>query len=83
MDVERPEVELLGGLDAVHLGHHAVAADAADVEAVQADAVRFGLDVDAGLELHQVGDVLDQPPLDRLGVDHRHRARRLLASVAG
>ena len=48
--VERAEVELLGRLDPVDLRHDPVAADAADVEAVRADAREVRLDVDAGLE---------------------------------
>ena len=78
MDVERTEVELLGGLDAVHLRHHAVAADAADVEAVQPDPREVRFDVDAGFELDEVGDVLDEAALDGRGVDDRHGAGRLL-----
>ena len=50
MDVERTEVELLRRLDAIDLGHHPVAADAADVETVQSNAGDVGVDVDARLE---------------------------------
>ena len=77
VDVERAEVELLGGLDPVHQGHHAVPADAADVEAVEPEAGHVVLDVDARLVLHEVGEVLDHPFLDRLAVDDRHHARRV------
>jgi hypothetical protein len=76
--VERTEVELLRGLDAVDQRHHAIAADAPDVEAVQACARQVGVDVDAGLELDQIGGVLNQTAIDRLGVDHGDGARRVL-----
>ena len=77
MDVERAEVELLRRLDAVDQGHHAVAADAADVEAVEPEAGHAVLDVDARLVLHEVGEVLDHPFLNRLAVDDRHHPRRV------
>ena len=74
--VERSEVELLRRLHAVHLGHHAVAADAANVEAVEPEAGDIVLDVDAGLVLDEVGEVPDQAFLHRLAVDDRDRAGR-------
>ena len=77
MHVERAEVELLRGLDAVDQGHHAVPADAADVEAVESEPGHVVLDVDSRLVLHEVREVLDHPFLDRLAVDDRHHARRI------
>ena len=77
VDVEGPEVELLRRLDAVDAGQHPIPADAADVEAVEAQPGDVALDVDARLVLHEVGRVLDQPLLDRLLVDDRHHPRRL------
>ena len=64
MDVERPEVELLRVRYAVDLGQDAVAADAADVEAVEPQTGRVAFDVDAGFVLHEVRDVLVQVILD-------------------
>ena len=77
MDVERPEVELLRRLHPVHLGHHPVAADAPDVEAVEPEAGDVVLDVDARLVLDEIGKVPDQAFLHRLAVDDRNHARRL------
>ncbi len=75
MDVERTEVELLRGLNAVDHRHDAVPADAADVEAVQSEPGHAVLDVDARLVLHEVREVLDHPFLDRLAVDDRDHPR--------
>ena len=77
VDVEGPEVELLRRLDAVHLRHHPVSADTADVEAVETEPGHAVCDIDARFVLDEVGEILDEAILDGLAVDDRDHARGL------
>ena len=84
----RTETEAVGNAHAVDLDQHAVAADAADVEAVVtraagraergAEACGLALDADAGFETDEVADVGDHLVGDLLVALDRHSDRNVL-----
>ncbi|MNE16603.1 hypothetical protein D3C80_1095530 [compost metagenome] len=85
--LERAEEKALGNADAVDLGQHAVAVDAADVEAGQAEAAAGAADRNARFVAHQILDVVGVVAVDFLFGMHAHGARngvyRLLDTSSG
>ena len=74
MDIERAEVKLLRRLHAVHLRHDTIPADAADIEAVEAQTGHVVLDIHPRFVLDEVGEGLQLPSLNDVAVDDCYRA---------
>ncbi len=83
MHAERPEGELLRRLNAVHLRHHAIPADAEDVEAVETKTGHIVFNVHARFVLDEVGQVLEQAPLDGLAESRIPGSSRMIPAYPG